>query len=127
MSGSGIESQAELARITKIKPQTINAWMKGTSMSMDGLALIKVSRALNCNPAWLITGSGKKDPKNGYDYIDEHLLANCIHKIEDAIFWLDKDIPIDIRSEMIAKLYLLGGSASQDEVKEIIHSTSDTA
>lgn len=54
-------NQAEIARITGVKPPSVNAWFSGETKSL-GKALLPLASYLGVSPEWLNTGRGPKRP-----------------------------------------------------------------
>lgn len=52
-------NQAEIARLTGVKPPSVNAWFSGATKSL-GKALLPLAGYLGVNPEWLNTGRGPK-------------------------------------------------------------------
>lgn len=127
MRHAGIGKQTELARMVGVKSATVNLWVNGTSSTMDGKTLMKLSKVLKVSPWWLIFGEGKRNPNFISEGIDQDRLASCITKIEEAVFWLTFDLTPDLKAKMICECYILGGKASPEDIKSIIHNTSDSA
>lgn len=55
--------QAELARFCKIRPPSVADWVSGKTKTLDGENLLRAAEFFKCNPIWLATGKGKKDPE----------------------------------------------------------------
>lgn len=55
-------NQAEIARITGVKPPSVHAWFSGDTKSL-GKALLPLAAYLRVNPEWLNTGRGPKGPQ----------------------------------------------------------------
>jgi transcriptional regulator with XRE-family HTH domain len=51
-------TQADLARACGIAPPSVNNWLNGRTQTIKGAALVKASRLLRVNPAWLSLGTG---------------------------------------------------------------------
>lgn len=75
--GDGIEhaktNQSELARALKVRPGTVNAWVKGTALP-EGKYLLKLPGLLKVNGHWLLTGDGEMttpDPDVGEAVLQE--------------------------------------------------------
>lgn len=74
-------SNAELARLAKVRPPTSFHWASGKTKSIKGEPLLLAARALGVTPDWLATGKGQmlagaddfaivskaQEPKAGYE------------------------------------------------------------
>lgn len=58
MSDAGDMSQSELARALKVKPQSVQKWVAGTTTPLNK-RIDQISRILGCSPGWLATGTGE--------------------------------------------------------------------
>jgi len=54
-------NQAEIARLTGVKPPSVHAWFSGATKSL-GKALLPLAAYLGVSPEWLNTGRGPKHP-----------------------------------------------------------------
>lgn len=54
--------QADLARHCGIKPPSVNGWLKGTSLTIEGDHLFKAAEFFGVVPAWLSSGALPKFP-----------------------------------------------------------------
>jgi len=51
----------ELARAVGVKPPSVSDWLSGKSKTMEGENLLKASKFLKVNPAWLASGVGNPE------------------------------------------------------------------
>lgn len=57
------KTQRALAEIAGVKPPSVSAWLKGTTLGINSQAAKRISEALNVSLNWLIDGKGDPDPK----------------------------------------------------------------
>jgi len=50
--------QVELAEKMKLTQATISNWITGASRKPNAPSLLKLAAALDCNPAWIVDGTG---------------------------------------------------------------------
>ena len=122
-------SQASLAKAINVSPGAVGQWETNPMVEIKAKNLLSMARVFNVSPSWLEFGIGKKEG-NKADALDtseisQELLESCILKINDALFWLDREIPPAIKAKMIAKLYMFGGVASPEDVRSIVYSVYD--
>ena len=53
-------TQPELGKASGVSKSAISQWETGLTKSMEGSTLLAVSKVLNVDPSWLITGDGEK-------------------------------------------------------------------
>lgn len=89
--------QSEIARTLKISNTAITYWLNGTTTSLKYDDVIKLSKLLGVNPAWLMEGKGSK-----YDFEAQRedivsiekldILASCGALTADVDFRTDSEI-----------------------------------
>lgn len=57
-------TQAEIARVTKAKPPSVNAWFSGVTKTMKLHTATRAAGLYGVNPMWLAQGEGPKFPPN---------------------------------------------------------------
>jgi len=60
MAALGI-TNAQLAKMAKVKPPTSYHWASGKTQSIKGEPLLLAAKALGVTPEWLATGRGPRD------------------------------------------------------------------
>jgi transcriptional regulator with XRE-family HTH domain len=71
MEGPPRVSQAELARVCKVAPPSVNDWLSGKSKSMEASKLLAAARLLQVSPDWLATGRGPIHPQREINVKDQ--------------------------------------------------------
>ena len=56
--------QAELARLTGVKAQSISCWLNGRTKQLSGEVALKAAKALQVNQKWLVSGKGVPEQEN---------------------------------------------------------------
>lgn len=70
----------DLARAVGVKPPSVSDWLSGKSKTMEGENLLKASKFLGVNPAWLASGTGK--PQIDHNQINNLILVEQLNNFE---------------------------------------------
>ncbi|WP_151749138.1 helix-turn-helix domain-containing protein, partial [Acinetobacter oleivorans] len=94
----------DLARAVGVKPPSVSDWLSGKSKTMEGENLLRASKFLKVNPAWLASGIGDIQeaviPKFNQLDIEEFKKKYNIPDSEDAVKFVQtqvKPFPIQKR------------------------------
>ena len=109
----------ELAAAVGVKPPSVSDWLSGKSKTMEGENLLKTSKYLNVNPAWLASGVGEMRPKS-VTSTEDPSLAELLQKIqvlraegrlnEDTIKLLNSTLDVVTKSQENQESVIAGQS-----------------
>lgn len=104
-------SQHELARRCGVTHPTVNQWFSGNTKTLKADQALKVSKALNVDLVWLITGNGttnqscpKSTPQGVAPNVTVPLVLVTIGDNKKLVIYTQGDIPtIDLKQEWFDK------------------------
>ena len=74
--------QTELAEKMDLTQATISNWLTGASRKPNAPSLLKLAAALNCNPQWIIDGTGDPWQMNAVTKDSEQELLQAFRNME---------------------------------------------
>ena len=76
--------QTELAEKMDLTQATISNWITGASRKPNAPSLLKLAAALNCNPQWIIDGTGDPWQMNAVTKDSEQELLQAFRDMDPA-------------------------------------------